>query len=181
MRRGLGLSIAWIGATIVSVVIAGAAVSSVRSQVTEKPTALGSPTAAALAVDTVSTTIQSATASSTVSTTVPATSSETVIPPISETIGSTMAPVPPPSPVTTQPTTSTKTYSTDGGTVRIAISDQSVTFSGAVPNPGWKVEIEHSGPEEVKVKFKQNDHGDDEIEFKAQFEYGELQISIDDH
>lgn len=96
MRRGLGLSIAWIGATIVSVVIAGAAVSSVRSQVTEKPTALGSPTAAALAVDTVSTTIQSATASSTVSTTVPATSSETVIPPISETIGSTMAPVPPP-------------------------------------------------------------------------------------
>lgn len=146
MRRGLGFSIAWIGATIIAVVIAGAAVSSVRSHVTKEPTALGSPTAAALAVDAVSTTIQPANASS-----------------------------------TTTAMTSTKTYNTAGGTVRIAISDPSVTFSGAVPNPGWKVEIDHAGPDKVKVTFKQNDDGGDKIEFRAWFEHGELTVSIDDH
>jgi len=145
MKRGLLLSIAWTGVTLLAVVIAAAAVGSLRSHVTREPTALGSPMTADLAIDTVATTVR----------------------PLDGSQGADSA-------------TSTKTYTTSGGTVRIGISDPSVTFSGAVPNPGWKVNVDHAGPDKVKVTFKQNDHDGNEIEFRAQFDHGELVVSIDD-
>ncbi|MEZ5175418.1 MAG: hypothetical protein R2823_04350 [Acidimicrobiia bacterium] len=180
MRRGLGLSVAWIGATAVSVAIAAAAVGSVRSQVTEEPTALGSPRVTELAADALATTTAISRDLSTSSPTTAASSPSTSVS-IPETSGATVTSVPLPPPPASQPTTSTKTYNTDGGTVRIEISGESVSFSGAVPNPGWKIEVEDAGPEQVKVRFKQNHDGDDKIEFKAEFEQGRLKISIDDH
>lgn len=66
------------------------------------------------------------------------------------------------------------------GSVRITVSGESVTFSGATPLPGWTVELENSGPEEVNVHFERNEDEDEEeeIEFKAKVEDGELKVTI---
>ena len=66
--------------------------------------------------------------------------------------------------------------------MRVIVDGDSVTFGGAVPNTGWKVELKKPGPDEVKVEFDQND-GDGEVEFSAKVEGGELrvEISADDH
>jgi uncharacterized protein YcnI len=82
----------------------------------------------------------------------------------------------------TTPTTLAEadTFDTVAGSVRITVSGESVTFAGATPLPGWTVELENSGPEEVKVHFERNEDEDEEeeIEFKASVEDGELKISI---
>ena len=59
------------------------------------------------------------------------------------------------------------------------MSGDAVTFDGAVPSSGWKVEVENGGPHEVKVKFEQNDDSGTEIEFKATVEGGELKVTIE--
>ena len=43
MRRIVGISAAWMAATLVAVAVAAAAVGSVRSEVTDAPTALAAP------------------------------------------------------------------------------------------------------------------------------------------
>ena len=51
-------------------------------------------------------------------------------------------------------------------------------WSAQSPLPGWTVELEDGGPEEVKVHFERNDDEADEIEFKAKIDDGELKVSI---
>jgi hypothetical protein len=58
------------------------------------------------------------------------------------------------------------------------VSGESVTFAGATADPGWKVELEKAGPPEVEVHFEKNEDEEDEIEFHAKFEDGELVVTI---
>jgi hypothetical protein len=193
MRRTIGLTVAWLGATILAVAVAATAVGNVRSQVTDTPTRIGSPSIAALATDTTTTGIQSTTVP--INTLEP-TGSGSIVDVPTETTTPSVAPTNTPSPkatststtmesitttsTVTPPTTSyTRTYDTAGGSVRILVDGGSVNFDGAVPKPGWKVEVEKSGPESVEVKFEANNESG-EIEFHAELEDGELKISISD-
>ena len=61
------------------------------------------------------------------------------------------------------------------------VSGESVTFAGATADPGWTVELEKAGPPEVEVHFERNEgeeEEEDEIEFHAKFEDGELVVTI---
>ena len=194
MRRGLGLTIAWVGATIVAVVVAAAAVGSVRSEVTDTPTALGAPTAVALAAEPP---LGAQVSDSTPSTTIAP--SSTVAPinePTQESTTSTVASstdsttTTRPAATSTSTSTSTTTtaaptdwqqlppYSTPGGTVTILVNGESVKFGGAVASSGWTVELEKAGPPEVEVHFEHNENEEDEVEFHAKYEDGELVVSI---
>jgi len=64
--------------------------------------------------------------------------------------------------------------------VRVVVEGTTVSFGGAYPNPGWKVELEDNGPDRVRVKFERNE-GEGEIEVTARVHDGELLIDIDDH
>ena len=191
MRRFVGIGAAWLAATLVAVAVAAAAVGSVRSEVTDAPTALAAPLVATTATLSASDPGSSTTTDSDIpempTTTAPNTE-ETTATTLDEasTSGSSEAtPTTPPVTSTTTTTTAasssyTKTYDTEAGSVRITVSGESVTFSGATPLPGWKVELENSGPEEVNVHFERNEdeHEDKEIKFKATIEDGELLVSI---
>jgi hypothetical protein len=190
MRKGLGLTIAWVGATIVAVVVAAAAVGSVRSQVTDTPTALGAPTAVAMAAAPPADTPPLDTGS--VTTTVPS----STIAPVPGSAGESTTSTAATSSVdgTTTTTTSTNStitttttptvwqqlppYSTPGGTVTILVNGDSVKFGGAVPTTGWTVEFEKLGPPEVEIHFERNDDEGDEAEFHAKYEDGELVVKI---
>lgn len=191
MRRLVGISAAWLAATFIAVAVAAAAVGSVRSEVTDAPTALAAPLVAAnaklsLPASGASTTINSdiaetpTTAAPKAEGTTPTTLPERDTSDSSQT--TTTTPPATSSTTTTSNTASsyTKTYDTEAGSVRITVSGESVAFSGATPLPGWKVELKNSGPEEVKVHFERNEgeHEDEEIEFKAEIEDGELRVSI---
>jgi hypothetical protein len=192
MRRIVGIGAAWIAATLVAVVVATAAVGSVRSEVTNTPTALAAPLVAASetapAPDSETSTTTTTSVVPAAPTTTMAITVSTTTTTVPETHASGEAPVttttPPVTPTTATTTTTSsnyaKTYDTEAGSVRITVSGESVTFAGATPLPGWTVELEHSGPEEVKVNFERNEHEDEEkeIEFKATVEDGELRISI---
>ncbi|MEN8235896.1 MAG: hypothetical protein ABFR89_13350, partial [Actinomycetota bacterium] len=154
---------AWFGATVIAVMIAGAAVGSVRSQVTNAPTALGSPEAAALAStpppqgesaplpsepfqapsSTTTTTVEAAVSSTSSTTTVPVTTT-TKADQGGNTTTTTKAPS---TSTTTDPSSSyTKTYDTDGGWVRFIVDGDLVAFASAQPKTGWRVEVENEGP-----------------------------------
>jgi len=200
MKRGIGFGIAWVGATAVAILIAAAAVGSVRSQVTEVPTRLGSPSSAALAAtpleaspDQVADPGVASTPTAPVG--VPPTTaispaasegSGTTVPTESTPPTSTTPPTSVPSQTSTTTTTSTtvppdsysKTYDTEGGWVTIIVSGEDVTFGGGQPATGWTIEVEDYGPDEVEVHFEEND-GEGEVEFEASFEDGELEVSIE--
>lgn len=198
MKRTLGISVAWLGATILAVVVAAAAVGSVRSEVTESPTALGSPAVATLALDTATeaapdpatepkipdtTTLalpqasEPTTEPTTPKEPVPTSSTSTTSPGVGTPATSTTSTSQPPTPTTTAPAQVYKTFDTAAGSVRVIVQGNTVTFGGAFPKPGWSVELEKAGPESVEVKFETNDDSD-EIEFHAKIEDGELKVSI---
>lgn len=196
MKRGVGFVAAWVGATLVAVVVAAAAVGSVRSEVTDEPTALGSPSAAAIASDLpldaddaeqaeptaapspseadVTTTVHHATTTTTDGTSVSTSTSSTTTAPQSSTTTITTAPE---TTTTSQAGSYSKSVDTPGGSVTFLVEGERVTFGGAVPRTGWKVELESAGPEEVKVKFEKNDDSA-EIEVKGRVEDGELRINV---
>jgi hypothetical protein len=189
MRRILGIAAAWTAATLVAVVIAAAAVASVRTEVTDAPTALGAPAVAtevtaqaqepvdqststtAAPVDTTTTTVNLEDAIETTTTTPQVASSTSTTTTKAPAVASTSTTT------TTTDASYTKTYDTEAGSVRIVVSGDSVSFAGATPLPGWTVELENSGPEEVKVHFERNDDEKEEIEFKAKIDDGELKVS----
>lgn len=174
--------LAWLAATVVAVVIATAAVGSVRSQVTDSPSALTSAEAGALIVEPATTTTV-ASGSTLVTTTTPPTTADSVPHPSATTS------VAPNGTTSTTSTTSTtaattvsysKSFETEAGSVRVTVDGGSVTFAGAFPQPGWSVELEDNGPERVKVHFEENDGGG-EIEISIRLDDGELKVSVDDH
>jgi hypothetical protein len=197
MRRIAGIAAAWVAATLLAIAVAAAAVSSVRSEVTDVPTALGAPSTAA-PTTTLLPTLDELSTSTTVSS--PETTTTTVDDnddvETTTTLGevdtstvstttTTAAPVATTTTTTTATTTTnagyTKTYGAEAGlpgSVSITVTGASVTFAGATPLPGWTVEVKNSGPEEVKVHFERNDDEDEKIEFKAKVEDGELDVKI---
>lgn len=191
MRRSLRFVLAWLGATLVAVLIATAAVGSVRTQVTETPTQLSSAAATALVTTTVAvsdnqstTTVRESTNTSTShppdiepTVTAPSDSHVTTTAATTDSVPPTTIPA---APSTTVPQVPSKTITTAAGSVHIVVSGSSVTFAGAYPNPGWKVELEEKGPETVKVKFERNE-GEGQIEVTARVDEGELKVDIDDH
>ena len=201
MKR-IAYPLIWLVVTVTAVLIASAAVSSVRDQVTDTPTAMLPPTTIAisstehLVVDPVEPTsiapapIDDSTASTTSTpATTTTTSSETPT-----TVQTTTAPPasdPEPEPVDAAPATTTtsaqtttttnvpsteiRSYDLDGGSVSVEIGDGTVRLAGASPKPGYTMEVEHPGPEKVEVEFHNNDH---ESHFSAKFEDGSLVPSI---
>ena len=203
MRTVLAISTAWLVATLVAVVIAAAAVGNVRTQVTDGPTALGPPTT--IEVDDDPSPVPAPSASEAPelivdidlpdeptelvpeTTTTSATIVETTTskPSSSESPVTTTTHAPPTTTTTTTVAAFTKTYNVtvDGvtaGTVRIAVSGETVSFSGATVAPGWKFELDEDGPEKVQVKFEAIEDDDTKFEFKAEIEDGELRVKISD-
>ncbi len=87
----------------------------------------------------------------------------------------------PPTTTTTTIASYTKTYDVEeAGTVTIRVSGESVTFAGAYPLEGWTFKLKDKGPEEVEVRFSNNDDDEDEVTFKAKMKDGELDVDIND-
>lgn len=188
---------AWIAATLVAVATASAAVGSVRSQVTDEALPLGSPEVVALAAGVAdasdggeslgaTTTAIEGGVLDTSTTIPPATSTTDPVPGTGSNGTTASSPTTSTSPVTSTTTAPSeakysRTFDTDGGSVRVVVDGSDVSFGGAVPKTGWSIELKESGPKEVKVEFEQNG-GSGSIEFTAKVEHGDLvtEISHDD-
>lgn len=189
MSLGFKIAAAWVGATVVAVVIASAAVGSVRSQVTDGATPLGSPDVVALAegITSVSGTLTEPSGDGTTTSgpsPVTEVNSSTSTRPETNTPSTSVASNGSSTTSTTSATTTTatsekyaRTFDTAGGSVRVVVDGQSVTFGGAVPKTGWSIELKDPGPNEVKVEFEQNG-GAGELRFSAKVEHGELKVEI---
>jgi hypothetical protein len=189
----------WLAVTMAAVLIASAAVSSVRDQVTDTPAAMLTPTATApgsterqvpdsTRVGTSPPTSADEPATST--TTIPSTTTTIPAEPVATSVPTTTAPSFP-DPTTTTTTTTTITTSTTppitapatelrsyelvGGLISVEIGDEVVRLAGASPKPGFTMEVENSGPEKVEVEFHNGDH---ESHFSGKFEDGRFVPSI---
>lgn len=194
MARRFVLFAAWLGATALAVVVASAAVGTVRTEVTDQPAAAEPFVAATIAAGATTTTITTTVAdlsSSSTTTVVDGRDDEvpsTTVASSTTTVGSSTRDddedddkVPTTTvPAQTSTTTSasvTKTYNLSGGTVTISASDPDVRFVGASPAAGYTIEVEDRGPEQVKVEF---DGAGGESQFVAKWDSGELLIDIDE-
>lgn len=189
----------WLAVTATAVLIASAAVSSVRDQVTDTPTAMLPPTTVTVssteplvadpvepeapAADTVegaSTTTTSPATTTTTTTTPPTTVPTTTTPsadpePTQTTTTTTTSPATTTTTTTSAPTTEVRSYDLVGGSVSVEIGDGTVRLAGASPKPGFTMEVEDSGPEKVEVEFHNDDH---ESQFTGKFEDGRFTPSI---
>jgi len=186
----------WLAVTAAAVLIASAAVSSVRDQVTDTPTAMLPPTTvavssteplvadpeapAAATVEEASTTTTSPATTTTTTTTPPTTVPTTTTPsadpePTRTTTTTTTSPAT--TTTTSTPTTEVRSYELIGGSVSVEIGDGTVRLAGASPKPGFTMEVENSGPEKVEVEFHNDDH---ESQFTGKFEDGRFTPSIDE-
>lgn len=169
MNRRLRPLIAWVVATLASILVALAGVSGVRSAIAA-PETFRLP-AADQALD------LPGPIPETTSTTRPeGTQPTTTQPGAGVGSGSISAPS------STSATSTTaeeqhNTYQVEGGWVTIRTGDGSVNLESASPQSGWTVNVEKTGPEEVVVKFKGGEH---ETTFKADIDHGQVRISIDE-
>ncbi len=205
MKRIAGTAAAWTAATLLAVTVAAAAVGSVRSDVTNAPTVLGAPAVQAIDGDSPDVVLDAGgpvgpdTPTSTSSIVVPidepseaatpaevveANASTTTTLPhdhesnASTTSTTTTTAVPDTTTTTTTYPSYTKTYDVeDAGSVTIRVSGDSVTFAGAWLQKGWTFKLKDGGPEQVEVRFENNDDDKEQIVFKAKIEAGELKVS----
>ena len=196
MRRYLGIGAAWLGATVLSVVIASAAVAGIRDRVVEAPVAIGLPTSTTTATGAGASTETSSPSATTSTTLEPTSTTSAELPETSTTITTTTQASAETTTTTTTttaaattttttapPTTTTTasvTYSTHdlvGGTVVLAFGNGQVNLVSATPRPGFSVDPEHTGPKEVEVEFVSNDH---RSELSAHVESGELKVEIEE-
>jgi hypothetical protein len=192
MKRKFGFAAAWVGATIISLVIASAAVAGIRDRVEDSPVAAGIPTTLDVVADTTSTTdagvvttteLPDTSSSSTSSTTTSSSTTTTSEAPVSTTNApggstttsstTTTTSAPPPTTVASQ----TKTYELIGGTVTVRIGSGTVELVSLAPKTGFASKIKDDGPDKVKVTFTSNTH---ESKFEAEFEDGEYEFKIDE-
>ena len=193
----------WLAVTAAAVLIASAAVSSVRDQVTDTPTAMLPPTttiaissmeqlvadpvdpssAASGAIDESTTSTATAPTTTTsappeTSTTVPTTTvpsaSDSEAEPVEAATTTTTTSVPQTT-TTSAPTTEIRSYELIGGSVSVEIGDGTVRLAGASPKAGFTMEVESTGPEKVEVEFHNDDH---ESHFTAKIEDGRFEPSI---
>ncbi len=185
MKRIVGLGVAWLGATVLSVLIASTAVAGIRARVVETPEAIGAPTT--------TTTVTVAVTGDVPSTTLPSSTSTTSTLPTSTTeppeTTTTVAESPTTTTTTAAPTTTTtttttaapamqrKTFALIGGTVVVEYGGNEVRVISAVPNSGYYPHIENKGPDEIQVEFEGNEH---KSELVAYMEGGELKYDVKD-
>ncbi len=188
MRRKLGFIAAWAAATLIAVVVAAAAVGSVRSDVTDEPTALGSPEAAAVTSTVTSITTPDGVTTSTMDDSdheaecegdQPGCDGTTTTTDPSAVTSTTEDNSTSSTSTTTASASTVKTVDTEAGSVTFVVSNGEVSFGGAVASPGWHVEVETEGTREVTVKFETNDDTR-EIRVKGQMEDGTLKVTIRD-
>ena len=205
MQFRYGLVAAWVVATIASMLVAFAAVGSVRSAIEDPPSALLLPQTAQLplSLPEVSSPPQSTVPDPEVDDGTPVASGDEapgeVEPEESAESGTSSTTQTPPAPptsaqapvsTTVPPTTSTttppasepaqdlvETYETEGGWVTLRADDRGVFLESASPKPGWTVDTEGSGPKEFTVLFKADD---EEIHVNVSFEHGEVDVDIED-
>lgn len=67
------------------------------------------------------------------------------------------------------------TYELIGGWVRIRYGNGQVILDGAGANAGYTMDVDESGPTEVEVEFRSEDH---RSRFSAEWEDGELEVEI---
>ena len=72
---------------------------------------------------------------------------------------------------------STRTISTNGGTVVVSYRPGEVILETAVPRPGFETEIDKQGPPVVEVEF---DSSNLRVDIKAEWENGDLEIEVDE-
>lgn len=200
MRR-IVYPLIWLAVTLAAVLIASAAVSNVRDQVTDTPTPMLPPTTIAISSteELLPDPVQSETS-------VPLSTGEPTGPTTSSTTTSTMVAIetqtttttapedsdPEPSGTTTTTTTSApaastttttaiapateiRSYELIGGSVSVEFGDGIVRLAGASPKPGFTMDVEHTGPEKVEVEFRNGSH---ESKFSGKFEDGGFVPSI---
>lgn len=190
MKRYMGIGMAWLAATALSVMIASAAVAGIRDRVVETPVAIGLPTTTSTTAppDTVTSPSTSEGPTTTFPPTTSATTSTAEPPPVTVTTvvdsSVTTTTAPPVTTTTTAPpqTTTTiavahKTYTMIGGTVVLAIGNGEVTLVSATPHPGFSADYEHTGPVEVEIKFVSGDH---KSKLEAHWEGGELKVDVEE-
>ncbi len=182
----------WLAVTATAVLIASAAVSSVRDQVTDTPTAMLPPTTVAvsstepLVADPVKPEAPAAATieePSTTTTSLPTTTTSTTS--TTTTTAPTATSAPATTTTTTAPTTTTTTtapttevpppYDLIGGSVSVEIGNGAVHLLGAWPKAGFTMEVENSGPEKVEVEFHNDAH---ESRFSGTFEDDRFVSSI---
>jgi hypothetical protein len=206
MQVRYGLVAAWVVATIASMLVAFAAVGSVRNAIADPPSALLLPETASqqLSLPPASTSPSSTLPDPEVDDGTPIASGESV-PSGSDSIPDDAAEPETPSPTqappvattaadgasttvvsmtsTTQPATTAppaddvETYETEGGWVTLRSSQEGVFLESASPKPGWTVKTEGSGPEHFTVVFKGED---EEIHVAVSFESGRVDVDIED-
>jgi len=176
----------WLAVTATAVIVAAAAVGSVRDQVTEAPAAMvpttstttastsasSIPTTAAEAVP--PTTITTPTATSTTTTTRPMSTTTTPAEPEPPTTTTTVAAT---TTTTTPSATDIRSYDLIGGVVTVEIGSSTVHLAGASPKSGFRMEVENSGPKKVEVEFKSDDH---ESKFSGEFKDGTFVPEIEE-
>jgi len=190
--------VAWLVATVASILLATAAVGNVGSWGEDRPAplqatasslvTLAPPGSTTVVEPPPSTTVQPTTtvARSTTCTTV------TTQPDTSTTPSTTQAPATTQSPTTSTTSTSTTTTTTTtaapseeffesrqliGGWVQLRISGDNVYLEAAVPESGFTVDVEHNGPEKVEVEFKSESH---DSKLTARVDSGELDIRTEE-
>jgi hypothetical protein len=196
MRRYFGIGVAWVGATVLSVVIASAAVAGIRDRVVETPVAIGLPTTTVTTTTTgsVATEPPSSIPEITVATTATVATSAgppttepptTEPPPTPETTVVTPTTAPPATTTTTTTTTTAPPQTTTtqalsyetvdlvGGTVTLSYGNGEIRVVSAVPRPGFSYEAEDTVGIEIEVKFISNDH---KSKLEAHLDSGELKI-----
>jgi hypothetical protein len=185
--RRIAYLLIWLAVTLTAVFIASTAVSSVRDQVTDTPTAMLPPTT--IAPDSTEqqtpdpTQPESPTrvdGSSGPTTTAPTTTTSAALQPTTTVPSTTVPSSPAPTTTTTTtatvpPTTEIRSYELVGGLVSVEIGDGTVRLAGASPKPGFTMEVESSGPEKVEVEFHNDEH---RSKFSGKFEDGKYEPSI---
>ncbi len=188
MSRRLALVLAWLGATVLAVGVASAAVGTVRNQVTDRPQTTdpffaAAPVAAASSTTLGATTTLPATSATTTTlasttTTAPQTSTTLANAVTTTTSAATTTTRPPTTTTAPPPKPITTTYNLVGGSVTITAASPNVSLVGAVPSSGFTVKVENAGPSEVRVEF---DSESWESEFSAKWDDGELRVRTDEH
>jgi cytoskeletal protein RodZ len=192
MRR-LGFLLAWLLVALAATGVAWAALSSADRQVGEVPftpalnvsagrpdpdptttSAPGSSTTAAPTSSNADATTAVTEASSTTVTSSTATSTSTT----SSTSSTTSTTRPPPSVATTttdEGDWAKTTVPSKGGVVVVGHRSDQVRLESATPRPGFSMEIKQTGPDEVRVEFRD---GDKSYEVRARWDDGELDVAV---
>ena len=179
-RRRVGLVAAWVVATSMATLLASQAVALVRDQVTDRP----SRVATTLALETTIPTTTPRTAVTTTTTSQTAATSTTI------TQAETTTTAPPQMTTTSVPLTSSTTTTTighqeetfylTGGWATVWCADDAVTLATHAPNPGYQVDIESAGPNELEIKFEEAG-GDHESRLQVDCDDGVLKPDIKEH